>query len=182
MHRIATLHRLAMSSVAELYGTNGAEGKVISGCRTRSATRLPASASKVSARRPLKGLRMSNIAQQIPHNDCGHDTVHPALSPETLGLFGISGARSRQRVSRAQPHPFVLRPFDLGLNKIAALSWGRGRVARAGIGHEAFPYSLQRASASRRRPCAPQHQCGADANRTLGQPARRARPIAGAIP
>ena len=121
---------------------------------------------------------MSDIAQQIPHIDCGHDTLHPARSPETLGSFRISGALSRQRVSRPQPHPFVLRPFDRDLNMIAARSWGSGRVARAGIGHGAFLYSL----ASRWRPSAQQHQCGANANRALREPARRAPPIAGAIP
>jgi hypothetical protein len=124
---------------------------------------------------------MSDIAQQIPHDDCGHDTLDPARSPEILGSFRISGAL-RRRVSRAEPHPFVLGPFDRGRNMIAARSWGGGRVARARVGHQAFLYFLQRTSASRWRVSAQQHQCGADANRALRQPARRAPPIAGAIP
>jgi hypothetical protein len=124
---------------------------------------------------------MSDIAQQIPHNDRGHDAVDPARSPKILGSFCISGAL-RRRVSRAEPHPFVLGPFDRGLDVIAARSWGSDRVARAGIGHQAFLYFLQCTSASRWRPSAQQHKCGADANRALRQPAPRAPPIAGAIP
>jgi hypothetical protein len=124
---------------------------------------------------------MSDIARQVPHNDCGHDTVHRTGSPETAGLFRISGALSRQRASRPQPHPFVLRPFDRGLNMIAAQSWGSARLARAGIGHEAFPYSVRRASALPWRTSAQQRLSGADAHRALGEPARPALPVAGAI-
>jgi hypothetical protein len=76
--------------------------------------------------------RMSDIVQQILHNDCGHDTVHRTRGPETPGLFRVSGVLSRQRASRAQPHPFVPR--------------------------------------------------GTDANRALGERARPALPVAGAIP
>jgi hypothetical protein len=125
---------------------------------------------------------MSDIAQQIPYIDCGYDTLHPARSPENLGSFRISGALSRHRVSLPQPHPFVRRSLDRGFNMVQARSWGRGRIPRVGIGHEAFLYFLRCTPASRWRPFAQQHQCGADANRALGQPAPRTPPIAGAIP
>ena len=116
---------------------------------------------------------MRGIAQQIPKSDCWRDTVHPAGSPETLGSFRIPGAVSRRRVSRAQPQSFILRrPFDRGPTMVATRSWESGRV---GVAH-AFPYCPQHASISWSR-----HQCGADANRALGQPARGAAPVAGAI-
>jgi hypothetical protein len=106
------------------------------------------------------------------------------IQPVARKLWARSAFRvlSHRGEYHAQPHPLVLRPFDRGLNMIAARSKRSGRVARPGIGHEAFLYSLQRASASRWRPPAQQRQCGADANRALGRPARRAPPIAGAIP
>jgi hypothetical protein len=68
---------------------------------------------------------MNDIAQQIPRDDCGHDTVHPALAPESMGSFWVMSILSPQRVSEAQRHPFVLRPANRGLNIIAARSIGR---------------------------------------------------------
>jgi hypothetical protein len=51
--------------------------------------------------------------------------------------------------------------FPVRSNTAAMRSLVSGRVGRSGIADEASPKSSQRASMSRWRPSAPQHQCGA---------------------
>jgi hypothetical protein len=51
--------------------------------------------------------------------------------------------------------------FRVRSNLVAMRSSVSGRVGRSGIADVAFPKSPQRASMSRSRPSAPQHQCGA---------------------
>jgi hypothetical protein len=106
---------------------------------------------------------MSDVAEQIPRHHRGDDTAH-LVSLEIAGLFRILGTPLRQRGSRAQPHYlWVLRLFDH-------------------TGYEACPHFLQRASAVPWRPFEQRYHSDADANRALGQLARRTPRIAGEIP
>ena len=59
--------------------------------------------------------RMSDIAQQILHNDCGHDTVHRTRGPETAGLvpaFRRALSHGRAAITRSSRISIVPRGTD----------------------------------------------------------------------
>jgi hypothetical protein len=82
MHRIASLYR---------WGGSKCRRSIRNGCRGQRLQDAQCHLSSCVCTAHRKAWRMTDIAQQIPRNDRGHDPVHPAYRPQTLRSFRISG-------------------------------------------------------------------------------------------